>query len=417
MTFQTFRETVAFKVQEKQYHTQKKKQGKSYDFANGATHSSVLSKQKEIELLKLKNTNTSFTKMMTHQDDRTMLFVTFTIPPKFAVDKHLDSEDTIKNHLNWQSKSLAYHIRKILKSKKFKRSEKRRCALDDPIHNIWTLELQERGDVHLHAAIFLKDDPELVQDFVRLLHEHRAKHDGITTRYHNGASGSILPLGRCHIGLHPKFKPALEELSYLEAAEKKRKDKKTSYEPKRYEFFMMDIAHFHYKYDEERRGQGTAIEFYNKEKLQQSYDNLAEYISKITEAKYSTKVKQKALKTAMYTEMIEHHTKGTLEVDNKAKLKSDSEIFSSITKKGVKTIHYSQALFPTKLYQSLRTQLIEFSQDYKSLYKITIDQCLGKIMIEKVVIDGYTFKQIVHSNGGVIAGEQFKQGAGYEKEQ
>ena len=411
MTFQTFRETVAFEIREKRYNTQLKKKGKSYDFANGASHSSALSKQKEIELLKLKNTNMSFTKMMIHQDDRTMLFVTFTIPPNFAVGKYLSSVDTIKNHLNWQSKSSAYHIRKILKSKKFKRSQKRRCGLDDPIHYIWTLELQEKGDVHLHAAIFLKDDPELVKDFVRLLHEHRTKHDGITTRYHNGASRNILPLGRCHIGLHPKFKPALEELSHLEAAEKKRKDK-TSYEPKRYEYFMMDIAHFHYRYDRARRGQGTAIEFYNKEKLQQSYDNLAEYISKITEAKYSEEVEQKALKTAVYTEMMEHHTKGTLEVDNKAKLRSDSEIFSFMK---VKTIHYSQALFPTKLYQSLRTQLLKFSQDYRNLYKITIDQCLGKVRIEEVFIDGYAFKQVVHGEGGVIAGEQFKQGADYER--
>jgi hypothetical protein len=411
MTFQTFRDIVAFEMRDKQQNTQLKKSGKHYYFANGAAYSSVLAKQKEIELLKLENTNKSFTKMMAHQGDSTMLFVTYTMPPNFAVGKYLASADAIKSHLNWQAKSLAYHVRRILKSKKFKRSKKRRCALDDPIHYIWTLELQEKGDVHLHAAIFLKDDPELVKDFVRLLHEHRAKHDGVTTRYHNGASRNILPLGRCHVGLHPKFKSALEELSHLEAAEKKRKDK-TSYEPKRYEYFMMDIAHFHYRYDRSRRGQGTAIEFYNKEKLQQSYDNLAEYISKITEAKYSEEVEQKALKTAVYTEMMEHHIKGTLEVDNKAKLRSDSEIFSSI---GVKTIHYSQALFPTKLYQSLRTQLVKFSQDYRNLYKITIDQCIGKIRIEEVVIDGYAFKQVVHGEGGVIAGEQFKQGADYER--
>ncbi len=414
MTFPTFRETVAFEAREKQHDTQLKKKSKSYDFANGASHPSVLAKQKEIELWKLKNTNKSFTKMMAHQDDRTMLFVTFTIPPNFGVGKYLTSADAIKNHLNWQAKSLAYHIRSILKSKKLKRSKKRRCALDDPIHFIWTLELQGKGDIHLHAAIFLKDNPELVKDFIRLLHEHRAKHDGITTRYHNGASRNILPLGRCHVGLHPKFKPELEELSCLTQEEKKRRDK-TSYDPKRHEYFMLDIAHFHYKYDHARRGQGTAIEFYGKEKLQQSYDNLAEYISKITEAKYSEEVEQKALKTAVYTEMMEHHTKGTLEVDNKAKLKSDSEIFSSITKNGVKTIHYSQALFPTKLYQSLRTQLVKFSQDYRSLYKITIDQCLGKVRIEEVVIDGYAFKQVVHGEGGVIAGEQFKQGVDYAK--
>lgn len=408
MTFQTFREIVAFEVRDKQYNMQQKKLGKSYDFANGASHSSVLVKQKEIELLKFENTTKSFTKMMAHQDDRTMLFATFTIPANFAVGRYLTSVDDTRNHLNWQAKSLAYHVRRILKSKKFKRSKERRCALDDPIHFIWTLELQEKGDVHLHAALFLKDDPKLVKDFVRLLHEHRAKHDGITTRYHNGASRNILPLGRCHIGLHPKFKPTLEELSHLEAAEKKRKDK-TSYEPKRYEYFMMDIAHFHYRYDCARRGQGTAIEFYNKEKLQQSYDNLAEYISKITEAKYSEETEQKALKTAVYTKMMEHHTKGTLEVDNKAKLRSDSEIFSSI---GVKTIHYSQALFPTKLYQSLRSQLVNFSQDYRSLYKITLDKCFGKISVEEVNIDGNKFKQVIHVDAGVIAGEQFKQGAG-----
>ena len=411
MTFQDFRNLVTDETEMEQFYVQHIKEEKAYSFAKDKSYAEVRTKQKVIELAKLQNANKSFTKMMAHQDDRTMLFVTFTIPPNFAVEKYLSSVDEIKNHLNWQAKSLAYHIRKILRSKKFKRSKKRRCSLDDPIHFLWTLELQEKGDVHLHAAIFLKDNAELVQDFIRLLHEHRAKHDGITTRYHNGASRKILPLGRCHVGLHPKFGSALKELSHLEAAEKKSKNK-TAYNPKRYEYFMMDIAHFHYRYDDSRRGQGTAIEFYDGEKLQQSYSNLAEYITKITEAKYSEDIEQKALKTAIYSEMVEHHIKGTLEVDNKAKLKSDSEIFSYIE---VKTIHYSQALFPTKLYQSLRTQLVEFSLDYRSLYKVTIDKCFGKIRIEEVIIDGNRFKQVVHVNGGVIAGEQFKIGAGYGK--
>jgi len=407
MTFQEFREQVSQEADDEQFYRQHIKEEKSYPFAKDKSYSQVIATQKAIELAKLKNTNKSFTKMMAHQDDRTMLFVTFTMPPEFGVEKHLGSMEQIKEHLQWEAKSESYHIRTVLKSKKFKRCKRRRCALDDPIHFLWTLELQEKGDVHLHAAIFLKDDAGLVKDFIRLLHEHRAKHDGITTRYHNGKRRDILPLGRCHIGLHPKFKPALEELSYLEQAEKKRRDK-ISYEPKRYEFFMMDIAHFHYRQDNSRRGQGTAIEFYNKEKLQQSYENLAEYISKITEAKYSKDVEQKALKTAVFTEMMEHHTKGALDVNNKAKLSSDSDIFSYI---GVKTIHYSQALFPTKLYQSLRMQLVNHSMEYRSLFSLTLEMCLGKITVEEVIVDGYTFKQIVHVDDGVIAGEQFKKGA------
>lgn len=407
MTFPEFREQVTQESDDEQFYRQHIKEEKSYPFAKDKSYSQVIATQKSIELAKLKNTNKSFTKMMAHQDDRTMLFVTFTMPPEFGVEKHLGSMDQIKDHLNWQAKSESYHMRTVLKSKKFKRCKKRRCALDDPIHFLWTLELQEKGDVHLHAAIFLKDDAGLVKDFIRLLHEHRAKHDGITTRYHNGARRSILPLGRCHVGLHPKFKSALEELSYLEAAEKKRKDK-TSYEPKRYEYFMMDIAHFHYRKDNSRRGQGTAIEFYTKEKLNQSYDNLAEYLTKITEAKYGKEAEQKALKTAVYTEMMEHHTKGTLQVDDSAKLRSDSDIFSYIK---VKTIHYSQALFPTKLYQSLRQQLLTHSQEYRTLFKLTIDMCEAKLRVEDIIVDGYTFKQIVHVDVGVIAGEQFKKGA------
>ena len=407
MIFTDFREFVSVEVQNEKYITTQAKEGKTYSFANGASHSAVLTKQKKIELLKLKNTNKSFTKMMAYQDDRTMLFITFTMPPEFGVQRYSSSPEQITSHLNWQAESLGYHLRKILKSKKFKRSKDRRCALDDPIHFLWTLELQEKGDVHLHAAIFLKDDDTLVKDFIRLIHEHRAKHDGITTRHHNGSRISILPLGRCHVGIHPKFKPALEELSYLEPAEKRHRDK-TSYVPKRYEHFMMDIAHFHYRQDKARRGQGTAIEFYGKEKLQQSYKNLAEYLTKITEAKYSREIEEKALKTAVFTEMVEHHIKGSLEVDNKAKLRSDSEIFSYIR---VKTIHYSQALFPTKLYQSLRSQLVNHSMAYRSLFNITIELCLGKVLIEELIVDGYTFKQVVHADDGVIAGEQFKKGA------
>lgn len=406
MNFDDFRIFVSNEEQAKREKKLKQKQHKTYDFSDRDSYADTLKKQKEIESAKLKNTIKSFTKMMAHSDDRTMLFLTFTLPPIHGVQKHLESADSIKNHLDWQAKSMAYHIRKLLKSKKFKRNKDRRCALDDPIHFLWTLELQEKGDAHLHGALFLKDDPILVKDTVRLIHEHRAKHDVITSCYHNGGTKSILPLGRCHIGMHPKFKPALEELSVLEEAEKKRKNK-ISYEPKRYEYFMSDIAHFHYRYDSARKGQGTAIEFYGTEKLKQSYDNLTEYISKITEAKYSKPKEEKALKTAVYTEMMDHHIKGTLEVDDKEKLKSDSEIFSFI---GVKTIHYSQALFPTKLYQSLRMQLIEFSEAYKSLYKLTLDQCNGKIIIEDVIVEGYRFKQVAHINNGVIAGEQFKQG-------
>ena len=403
MTFQTFREIVAEEAEKERLAREQKKHDKRYDFAQKGTYKSVLFKQREIELLKFRNKNTSFTKTMVHQNDRTLIFVTFTIPPEFGVNKHLHSEDSIGKHLKWQSTSFAYAIRKIMKSKKFKRSKERKCALDDLIHFLWTLELQEKGDVHLHAALFLKDDPALVKDFIRLLHEYRAKHDGITSCYHNGGSKDILPLGRCHIGLHPKFKSSLEELSTLEPAEKKQRDK-SSYDPKRYEYFMMDIAHFHYRRDSSRRGQGTAIEFYGKEKLQESYDSLAEYITKITEAKYTEEAKSKAMKEAVYSEMINHHTKGILEVDNKQKLRSDSQIFSFIN---VKTVHYSQALFPTRLYQSLRPQLLDFSKDYQSLYAITMDLCLEKVMIEDIEVNGYSYKQVRHIDHGVIAGEQF----------
>lgn len=51
------------------------------------------------------------------------------------------------------------------------------------------------------------------------------------------------------------------------------------------------------------------------------------------------------------------------------------------------------------------------SIEYKSLFNITIELCLGKVCIEEVIVDGYTFKQVVHVDDGVIAGEQFKEGA------
>ena len=44
-------------------------------------------------------------------------------------------------------------------------------------------------------------------------------------------------------------------------------------------------------------------------------------------------------------------------------------------------MHYSQILFPTKLYQTIRTELISFKKGYKNLFTITADLCKGDIKI------------------------------------
>lgn len=349
-------------------------------------------------MAKFKNTSRSFTKLMNYGEPRTMVVVTFTIPPEFSVTKTKYSQDfdRIKEHLQWQAKSFAYHWRQLMKSKRFRKKLKKLCALENIVHYLWTLELQEKGDIHLHAVLFIHDDPKLIQAFIALLHEHRAKHDGIVKRYHRDKQRDILPLGRCHIMLHPKFEPALRELSYFDTEEKLNKQKQP-YEPKRFEHFLSDLAHFHYKYDRSRRGQGTAVEFLDSTKLKQSYEGVVEYITKITEAKYSESTKTKRTKEIVHNTMVEHHTKGYLETDN-AKLKLDAMVFAEI---GVKTVHYSEALFPTSFYQSIRDRLISFDGRYKSLYHLSLDYCNGIVRIEKD--SGY--KLVIHNDAGVIASE------------
>jgi len=408
MTFEKFMTEVSTELNNKFDARAQKKQNQSYSFSNDSSFTESVVKQEEIEYARLENTKYSFAKFMSVKNDRTMMFVTFTFGKESHLKHHSEDVYSIASHLEWQAKSAAYHIRRLLKSKKFRRAKNKPCAIDDPIHYMWSLELQEKGDIHLHAAFFLKDEPQLIKDFILRFHEQRAKHPYAMPCYVSEKKPEqyILPLGRCHFGLHPKHRALMEELSFLEQKEKLQKDKRTSYDPKRYEYFMTDISHV-----KTFTGEGTAIEFYDAGKLKQLYEELGNYMTKIAMAKYSRNRDRALRKGAVYKTTLDHHLKGKKKSDSAEKQKllaMHADVFTFI---GVSTLHYSQALFQTKLYQSLWSQLTWKRPQYKSLFNITMDLCREKVRVETVVVDGYTFKQVVHADDGVIAGEQFKKGA------
>lgn len=64
-------------------------------------------------------------------------------------------------------------------------------------------------------------------------------------------------------------------------------------------------------------------------------------------------------------------------------------------------MNYSQILFPTKLYQTIRTELISFKKGYKNLFTLTVDLCKGDI---KIV--GESPYRSVKYKGETIATEQ-----------
>lgn len=365
MNFEKYRQYIVKQHIESKKQKFETKENVNYTFSGEQAYEQTRLKQEQIELARHKNISHSFTEMMNFQSNRTMLFLTATFASDFGVNKYGRDQESMSNHLKWQSKSISFFMRKLFKSKKYKK-EKGNCRAKDPLHYLWTVELQGKGDMHLHAVVFLNDDTKLVQHFVKRFHDLRARYSKIMKVSDSGREITILPFGRCHIGMHPKFREAMEELSSFDT----RLDLKNS-ETKHN--FLVDISHI-----ATNTGQGTAIEFYGRKRLESAYKDIVEYLSKMTEAKYKPIDEQKVLKQTVHHAMVDHHTKGTSDKYSDEKLKVDSLIFSYIK---VRTMHYSQILFPTSLYQTIRTELISFKKGYRSLFTLTSDVCKGYIEI------------------------------------
>ncbi len=389
MNFEKYKQNIVRQHIAKKKKLVEVKRNIKYDFSGEQEYENTQVKQQQIELARHKNISHSFTEMMSFQANRTMLFVTATFASEHGVDKYGATQESISNHLKWQSKSISFFMRKLFKSKKYKK-EKGNCRANDPLHYLWTVELQTKGDMHLHAVVFLKDDAKLVQHFVKRFHNLRARYWKIMKVRDSGKSLTILPFGRCHIGMHPKFREVMEELSTFDT----RADLTN---PESKHNFLTDISHV-----DTNTGQGTAIEFYGKKRLEGAYSEIMEYVSKITEAKYKPISEEKLLKQTVHQAMVDHHTKGTIDKYSDEKLKIDSLIFSHIK---VRTMHYSQVLFSTSLYQTIRTELISFKKGYKSLFTLTVDLCKGYIEI----IGEYPYRTIAYKGTKVAIEQRWKE--------
>ena len=365
MNFEIYRQHIVREYIQVKKQKFEVKENIEYAFSGEQAYEQTRLKQELIELARHKNISHSFTEMMNFESNRTMLFLTATFPSEHGIHKYAYDQESISSHLKWQSKSISFFMRKLFKSKKYKK-ENGSCRARDPLHYLWTVELQAKGDMHLHAVVFLKDDAQLVQHFVKRFHTLRANYWKIMQVSDSGKSLTILPFGRCHIGMHPKFRPAMEELSTFDT----RADLKN---PESKHNFLVDISHIATK-----TGQGTAIEFYGKKKLENAYSDIVEYVSKLSEAKYKPIDEQKLLKQTVHQAMVDHHTKGAIDKYSDEKLKVDSLIFSHIK---VRTMHYSQVLFPTSLYQTIRNELIGFKKGYRSLFTLTVDVCKQHIKV------------------------------------
>ena len=366
MNFEAYRRWVVQEALEKHKQRFKIKEGIEYDFAQERDYQALKEKQEEIELARHLNISNSFVAMIEQKSDTTMLFITGTFGSKFRVERYSQSVGSITNHLRWQVKSSAFFLRKLFKSKRFKRLPHRKCGLHDPLEYLWTIELQSDGNIHFHLVVFLNDDEVSVKHFVKRFHELRAKYCRVMKVKDSGNSLTVLPLGRCHIGLHPQYESAMRELSAFE----------TKADPKNHErkhHFLVDISHI-----ETRTGEGTVVEFYTKKRFEDAYRDTVAYINKILEAKHTPMTKESIMRGIAHQTMVEHHTKGVTDKYSNEKLKVDAMIFSHI---GVRIIHYSQILFPTSLYQTIRKELMTHKKGYRSLYTLTIDMCKGYIEI------------------------------------
>lgn len=342
-------------------------------------------KQNQIELAKLTQNTKSASELMRLNNDRTEMILTWTISQPFRVADTDKSFDAVMQRIRTQVNSLLHHVRTLSKSEVFTSDETKECAYKKRLHYHWALELQIGGDVHMHIVVSIYDDIEELAKLVKLVHDIRNANLNVTISDRAKNRGEeIFPLGRTHFALSAHLKDGLLEHYRLNnIAVTTMPDKE---DPTRTNYFLPSLSPKIDIYS----GRATLLEFNDNETMAQKYDSIRKYIISMTRAKFKLRTVQTAISDAQRT----HNIKGKFE-DDESRAAEDIAVFEFL---GLKLHSSSQMLFPKSFYQKIRKQLIVFKPRYKSLAQVTVDWCIGNL-----VVDGKAPDRVVIYRGQVIA--------------
>ena len=257
------------------------------------------------------------------------------------------------------------------------------------------MELQTGGDVHMHIVVSIYNEVDELAKLVKLVHDIRNSHlDATVSQRAKNRGEKIFPLGRTHFALSAHLKDGLlEHFRSNNIAVTTMPDKE---DHTRTNYFLPSLSPAIDIYS----GRATLLEFNDNATMAEKYDSIRKYIISMTRAKFKLRTAQTAISNAQRT----HNIKGKFEGDE-SRAAEDVAVFEFL---GLKLHSSSQMLFSKSLYQKIRTQLTEFKSRYKSLARVTIDWCTGKL-----IVDGREPDRVVSYHGKVVAIEPKRERVDY----
>lgn len=310
------------------------------------------------------------------EEPRIPIMLTFTFAPPYRLEDVPAENGQVAQRILQQAKSLIYHMRTFGKSKMFRQSGvSKECSYKKDNHYEWALELQKKGDVHMHSVLTV---PNKINSIIRVIHHvHMLRNNAMSpflsardNKKKNESAKMILPLGRTHISIPGKGKEKI--LRALEKEGHKYIGMQDKEDMSRKNYFFPSLSPLINIYG----GHGTVVEFVETPEIEKRYRKLKRYIEKMTRSE----AKLADFLSAMHKELSLHNLKSMVADDDSARAVMDLAVFRYL---GIRIYGYSQMTFPISLYQKVRKQLKEFNPEYRHLWKVTVDWCNAKVRMEK----------------------------------
>jgi hypothetical protein len=227
---------------------------------------------------------------------------------------------------------------------------------------IGAFELQKDGNLHAH--IFFSLDIKAFAILFKFFHNYSTS---IVTKKKevklNKKTRTVIPIGRCQLGIAKQFKSQLEKNGFKFEEHKNRG--RIDYRCTKF----VSIEEF-------RKGSWPTLYFYEKEKLKKHYgEKIAKYLSK----NYSKKTRQKAI-----GDNFNKHNFKTI-IDNE--INEWIEIQKEFIKVVVGRAYFASRLpFPISLYQKFRKKIIKAYDKYRNLDVLIDDLLTEKASFENKIL-------------------------------